>query len=268
MQKKESTMGNVKDLFIQYMSRVRILYLEEAEKKLSTVEIEELYDLRNLLFESIKRYGFSLVHERMGKRGIRNVHKDVTTEMGGVLFIVFCERLGKYNTAFSPTTYFKWWFYGGISQYIAKEIGIPYHTTQKIEKLEKARQKYEKAGLPYTIEMLAEDVGAKEETVRNDLLVERRIQRVDFDRIYSVRDERLTPEEIVIEKERQEELQKLVRGCLSELEYQFFYKLFYVDAIESISYRKMARSTGYRQKTAKEIWLSIVDKIKSNIRGQ
>ena len=54
--------------------------------------------------------------------------------------------------------------------------------------------------------------------MRNDLLVERRIQRVDFDRIYSVRDERLTPEEIVIEKESQEELKKLVRGCLSELE--------------------------------------------------
>lgn len=61
MQKKESTMGNVKDLFIQYMPRVRTLYLEEAEKKLSTVEKEELYDLRNLLFESIKGYGFSLV---------------------------------------------------------------------------------------------------------------------------------------------------------------------------------------------------------------
>lgn len=100
MQKKESTMGNVKDLFIQYMPRVRILYLEEAEKKLSTVEKEELYDLRNLLFESIKRYGFSLVHERIGKRGNRNDHKDVITETEGVLFIAFCENLGKYNTAF------------------------------------------------------------------------------------------------------------------------------------------------------------------------
>ncbi len=104
--------------------------------------------------------------------------------------------------------------------------------------------------------------------MRNDLLVERRIQRVDFDRVYSVRDERLTPEEIVIEKERQEELQKLVRGCLSELEYQFFYKLFYVDAIESISYRKMARSTGLTLPRTKELWLSIVDKIKNSIRGQ
>lgn len=255
-------MGNTKDLYIQHMPRVRILYQKEAEKQLSIAEKEELYGLRKLLFESIKKYGFSLVHGRITGIDDYKDHGDIMRDMEGVLFISFCKGLNKYNTAFAPTTYFKFWFYGAISQYFAFRKGTTPYYLQGINRLEKCREKNEERGLICTIGMLSKDTGIKEGVVRNTLLIERRMQQVSPDEIYFVNDERLNPEEVVIEKEKKEILRKRVKRCLSDEEYAFFYQLFYIESLEKVSYKKMAEATGYTQQAAKRLWRSITKKIK------
>ncbi|OUQ67911.1 hypothetical protein B5E53_07915 [Eubacterium sp. An11] len=246
------------ELFNRYMPRVKVLYRKMRENVIMDEEKEELFDLRRRLFEGIKRYGFLLATNRIERDG---AYLDTVAEIESELFIVFCDTLEKYDTFYAVTTYFKWHFWGAICRYFAKQGGKTQYHIQKMAKISWCIQKCEEMQIDCIVKNIAEMTGMTERLVKKTLEEENRSQLISLDKLYSRRDKGLTPEEVIVQKECRDLLDKSARRNLSEKEYELFCCLFCVNFIKNIPYKKMAEQTGYSLMEVKELIQSIKNKM-------
>ena len=116
-EKKQTT----QELYQAYMPRVKELHEKELVGTISEMEKKELKLRKEVLFNSIKKFGYSLVHSMIAG------HKfppDMFVEIEGELFIEFCNVLYNYDPYYTmPTTYFVRPFKGAISRYMASRNG-------------------------------------------------------------------------------------------------------------------------------------------------
>ena len=234
-EKKQTT----QELYQAYMPRVRELHEKELAGTISEMERNELKARKGVLFNSIKKFGYSLVH------GMIAGHKfppDMFIEIEGELFIEFCNVLYSYDPYYTkPTTYFMRPFKGAISRYMASRNGKTAYEIQNWKKVNRWIQFYESNGIEWTTEMKASASGLSLRVVQSTLEIWYRSQLADIDEIFDIKDQNKTPEEAFIEQERQETIDKVIKETLTPEEYQLLLIRLNLDGRKALSFDNVAK---------------------------
>ena len=234
-EKKQTT----QELYQAYMPRVKELHEKELAGTISEMEKKELKLRKEVLFNSIKKFGYSLVHSMIAG------HKfppDMFIEIEGELFIEFCNVLYNYDPYYTmPTTYFVRPFKGAISRYMASRNGKTAYEIQNWKKVNRCIQFYESNGMEWTPEMVASSSGLSLRVVQSTLEIWYRSQLVDIDEIFDLKDQNKTPEEAFIERERQESINKVIKDTLTPEEYELFLTRLNLDGRKALSFDNVAK---------------------------
>lgn len=256
-------MSKGKEMFMKYKTRIGELYQKMRNGEITEEEKKELYDLRERLFGTIKRYGFSLARNKVIGDA---AYVDTMAEIESELFIVFCNVLERYDGIHAVTTFFRPHFQGAITSYFSKRNGISQYQKQQIEIVNRSRQKCDENNILPSVKNLAEMSGISKTKVNNVLRIEKCTQHVYLDEIYSLKDKKMTSEELVLENEAKNLLRICAYKDLLPREYEFFCKLlniasFKVTPTQRIPYKKIADEIGYSTNEVKELFKAMKEKL-------
>lgn len=234
-EKKQTT----QKLYQVHMPWIKKLHEKELAGTISEIEKKELKARKEVLFNSIKKFGYSLVHSMMAGH---KLPADMFIEIDGELFIEFCNVLYSYDPYYTmPTTYFVRPFKGAISRYMASRNGKTAYVTQNWKKVNRWIQYYESIGTKWTTEMIASASGLSLRVVQSTLEIQYRSQLVDIGEIDDIMDQNKTPEEFFIEQERQASIDKVIKATLTPEEYKLLLIRLNLDGKKQLSVENVAK---------------------------
>lgn len=239
MNKKQPT---AQQLFQMAMPRITALKSRKDQEGLSQSEEYEFRKIKEVLFKKIKFFGFSLAHEMIGKY---KYGSDLFTELESELYITFEDVLYKYDPdRVAPTTYFLRPFKGTISRFLSSRNGKTPYDIQNMKKINGAIRFYENLGIDWSVEMIANISELSYKVVKTNLDIQRRSELVDINQIYDIRAQNMTPEEILLEDEKEQHTYGLIKKILTDVEYKTLLSRLNQDDSKLRSFEKVAEHTG------------------------
>lgn len=233
----------------------------EQERPLTKDEERDLNKIKEELWNKIVLYAKSLCAQRMSKYLLPSDAYSDALQSCAAQFFRYLDAYDPYRH--TPSTYFMYRFQEVISEYLRKDSQ---HLTQNdannLGKVRKAIFNYEKAKIPWDINMIARKTGLSEKVVRQTIHIGKNSVYADIDSCYDVASKLPTPEENFLSNEKSLEIAQAIRETLTDDEYEFFMCRMNLDEHKERTYKEMSEI--YPDVDVKAQWSKIIGKLHTN----
>ena len=249
-----------------YYGKRRIARLDRKEaagEKLTEEERLERDEIKQVLFESVFRFGVSLARQRLGKY---RKDSDAFPDIQQSLAVIFYERLPYYDpTKSMPTTYFLRYFNQAITEYILKySQHMSQYDAHNVALVRGAIRYYEERGIKWDEPMIVTKTGLSPKVVKYTIhLASNSIWANVDDENMNMPSKEPTPEEDYINNEKTETIYNVLRESLTPEELDFFLYKVNLDGKER-SYQQVADELGMPVRDVKMKWSGIIARLNSN----
>lgn len=247
-----------------YVGKKRIDYLtSKSEKQALTLDEErELDEIRQMLFESVVRFGISRAHKRMGKyRKDRDAFQDIQQDLA----VIFYEKLPYYDpTQSTPTTFYLRYFDQVITEYILKySQHMSQYDAHNVSIVRAAIKYFEEQGIQWDEPMIVTKTGLSPKVVKNTLRLASNSIMSNIDDALDMASKLPTPEENYMNNEKTATLYRVLKESLTEDELFFFFYKVNLDG-KTRSYQQVADGLGMQVRDVKKKWSSIIARLNGN----
>ena len=250
-----SAMNEQQVLFYLGKNRIDYLLNIESQRPLTPEEKQEIKEIRQILFESVVRFGISLAHKRMGKfRKDGDAFQDIQQDLA----VIFFEKLPYYDPMKStPTTYFLRYFNQVITEYTLKySQHLSQYDAHNVSIVRAAIKYYEERGIKWDEPMVVTKTGLSAKVVKNTLRLASNSIMANVDDAIDMASNIPTPEENYMNNEKTSTLYRVLKETLSKDELDFFFYKVNLDGKER-SYQQVANELGMQVRDVKKKWSSI-----------
>lgn len=269
-------------LFIYGLHKLRLLETKENTEGLTDEDIEERKNIQLKLFKAIYKYGIKLSSEQMAKyRTANDAYADVFQD----LYMKFQEVLMLYDpTRTTPTTYFKPYFREVTSKYLRD---YSQHLTQNqatnVAKVRKAIRDLEQMNISPDVSMISRRSGLSLKVTDKTLNTMYNSTYADIDSVLDMSSKLPTPEEALLDSEKETEVITAIKSILTPKEVEYFYHYAGVDdeltfdgstpvskeppavsAYKVLTYKQFAEDYGIPIHEAKSIISGIIAKLSNS----
>ena len=245
-----SAMNEQQVLFYLGKNRIDYLLNIESQRPLTPEEKQEIKEIRQILFESVVRFGISLAHKRMGKfRKDGDAFQDIQQDLA----VIFFEKLPYYDPMKStPTTYFLRYFNQVITEYTLKySQHLSQYDAHNVSIVRAAIKYYEERGIKWDEPMVVTKTGLSAKVVKNTLRLASNSIMANVDDAIDMASNIPTPEENYMNNEKTSTLYRVLKETLSK------------DGKER-SYQQVANELGMQVRDVKKKWSSIIARLNSS----
>lgn len=257
-----SAMNEQQVLFYLGKNRIDYLLNIESQRPLTPEEKQEIKEIRQILFESVVRFGISLAHKRMGKfRKDGDAFQDIQQDLA----VIFFEKLPYYDPMKStPTTYFLRYFNQVITEYTLKySQHLSQYDAHNVSIVRAAIKYYEERGIKWDEPMVVTKTGLSAKVVKNTLRLASNSIMANVDDAIDMASNIPTPEENYMNNEKTSTLYRVLKETLSKDELDFFFYKVNLDGKER-SYQQVANELGMQVRDVKKKWSSIIARLNSS----
>lgn len=274
---------NEQKLFIYGLHRLKLLKEKENNGELTDADVEERKNIQLKLFKAIYKYGIKLSSEQMGKyRTANDAYADVFQEM----YLKFAEVLMDYDpTRTTPTTYFKPYFREVTSKYLRD---YSQHLTQNqatnVAKVRKAIRELEQLNVTPDVSMISKRSGLSLKVTDKTLKTMYNSTYADIDSVIDMSSKLPTPEEALLNLEKETEVVSAIKEILTPKEIEYFFHYAGVDdeltfdgstpdesytppatsAYKTLTYKQFSEDYGIPIHEAKSIISRIISKLSNS----
>lgn len=219
------------------------------EENRDTYQINEI---KTILWERIKKFAKAEMF-----RMINNIEVDLgdLADIEQELAMVFFEKLPEYDPLKStPTTYYVRHFRHVISTYIRKyKSKLTQYDANNARKVRYYINEYEKRGISWTIEMIAEKSGLSPKVVKSTIYYSSNARTANVEEAYQLESSLPTPEKSFEEKENDRILAERLLENTTEEELQLIILRTNDNGHKEMLYEKIAEKTGKSVREVKSI---------------
>lgn len=238
---------------------------------LSASDYRDLEKARAGCWKLMEKFAMFRAKQRMSKY---RLDSQAWVEVKLMLAAIFYEKFGDYDPEVSaPTTFFIRYFDQVISEYLHKNSQhMSQYDANNIAKVRSAKHYFEEHGISWDVPMIATRSGLSVKVAKQALQRAETSIQADVDAMIHLKSDAPEPDQILCEKERQEDIMRAITETLNEEEQELFFLKVNVDGKRQRAYREVMdilnrkRDADHQltERDIKQQWSGIIARLNSN----
>lgn len=238
---------------------------------LSATDLKLLETARANCWKLMEKFAMFRAKQRMSKY---RLDSQAWVEVKLMLAAIFYEKFGDYDPDVSaPTTFFIRYFDQAISEYLHKNSQhMSQYDANNIAKVRSAKHYFEDRGISWDVPMIATRAGLSVKVAKQALQRAETSIQADVDAMIHLKSEAPEPDQILCEKERQEDIMRAITETLTEDECELFFLKVNVDGKHQRAYREVMDILNKKrddehqltERDVKQRWSGIIARLNAN----